>query len=333
MSRFYTFLSLFVFITALSTPQAGYAKADFPVFIQQLKGYYADKGISQKTLTQAFQNVKAPIKKIVELDRNQPEFKLTLETYLRRTTPKSRVDKGKHRYTKNKELLEKVALKYQVQPRFIVALWGIETDFGRIQGGFDIVPALVTLIYDGRREKFFKKELHEALRILEEGHVEPQNFKGSWAGAMGQSQFMPSSFNQFAQDGNGDGRKDIWATREDVFASIANYLSQSGWKFDQTWGRKISIPKGFNYLDVKKKTYKSLAEWQRLGVRKVNGKALPSRNLQARVVMPDGRDGAAYIVYNNYDTILKWNRSDYFAVAVGTLADKIGNSYTRVSMQ
>jgi len=176
-------------------------------------------------------------------------------------------------------LLEEVAQKYGVQARFIVAFWGIETDFGRITGGFPLVPALATLAYDGRRSAYFRKELLNALEILDGGHIAPKDMVGSWAGAMGQCQFMPSSFLNFAVDGDGDGRKDIWTNRKDVFASAANYLSRSGWKGDQTWGRQVRLPDGFDAkladLDVRK----TLAEWQGLGVRRLDGSDLPVRDL------------------------------------------------------
>lgn len=188
-----------------------------------------------------------------------------------------------------------------------------------------MVDALSTLAYDGRRSKYFRTELMNALKILNEGHITPEDMKGSWAGAMGQSQFMPSSFLNFAEDFDGDGHKDIWGTQADVFASAANYLARSGWDDSMTWGREVSIPKG---LDTKSlatlKVRKPLSAWQSLGVRQLDGSNLPGRDLSASLVMPDGKTGRAYLVYKNFRTIMKWNRSTYFALAVGRLADGIG---------
>jgi len=210
-----------------------------------------------------------------------------------------------------------------VQPRFIVAFWGIETDFGRLDGGFSVVAALATLAYDGRRSKFFRGELIRAIRILDQGHITPERMKGSWAGAMGNFQFMPSSFENFAVDYDGDGKRDIWRNKKDAFASAANYLSKSGWKNDQTWGRQITLPAGFDQKLVGLKVRKRMSEWQALGVRKVDGSALPKRELMASLVQ--ATRGPVFLTYNNYRVILKWNRSTYFAVAVGTLAEKIGS--------
>ncbi len=300
----------------------------FILWVQEdLKPYLVDQGINQRVVDKAFRETNKPITRIIELDRNQPEFTLTLQQYLSRTVSDVRVKKARQRVAENRELLNEIADKYKVQPRFIVALWGIETDFGRVSGGYNVVSALSTLIWDGRREKYFKKELVNALKIQQEGHIGPTEMKGSWAGAMGQCQFMPSSFNRFAVDYNGDGHKDIWGTKEDVFASIANYLSRSGWKVDETWGREVKLPARFNKKFAENDVKKPISEWQKLGVRKENGKNLPSRDLDARIVTTEG--GSAYMVYSNFDTTLKWNKSDFFAIAVGTLADRIGTRYNK----
>ena len=205
-----------------------------------------------------------------------------------------------------------------------MALWGIETNFGQHTGGFSVIAALATLAYDGRRSAYFRGELLNALRIIQEGHISAENMKGSWAGAMGQSQFMPSSFLSYAFDYDKDGKRDIWGTRKDVFASIANYLSSVGWRDDITWGREVVLPAGLDGKALSdKKTVKLMAEWQALGVRLPGGGDLPKRNLKSRLVVPDRGDGRAFFAYANYDNILKWNRSNFFAIAVGSLADQI----------
>lgn len=282
------------------------------------------KGISADVVDAALRDFQ-PNPRIIRLDKKQPEGTLTFAEYMERVVPTSRINEGRRMYQENKGLLEKVGKQYGVPPNFIVALWGIETNYGSNTGGFDIIPALATLAYDGRRSEFFRDEMMKALQIVDAGHIPLSEFDGSWAGAMGQSQFMPSSFLAYAQDYDGDGRKDIWNTRADVFASIANYLSKSGWNQFETWGQRVQLPKGFNTKLASRDIKKSLSFWSRLGVKNADGSALPQRhNVMASIVYPGKEGEESYLTYKNYDVIMKWNRSTYFATAVGTLADAIG---------
>ena len=260
---------------------------------------------------------------MIELDRNQPESTITFSQYLNRIVSATRVKNGRAKLDEHRAILEKVGAEFGVQPRFIVALWGIETNFGAFTGGFPVIDALATLAYDGRRSKFFRGELMNALRILDEGHIEPENMKGSWAGAMGQSQFMPSSFLRFAHDYDGDGAKDIWGTQADVFASAANYLKGVGWNDDLTWGREVRLPEGFDPALADLDVVKTIPEWQALGVRRPDGTDLPARELDASIVMPGGPDQPVFMIYGNYRATLRWNRSHNFATAVGLLSDRI----------
>jgi membrane-bound lytic murein transglycosylase B len=296
---------------------------EFDVWRGALRTEALANGISAALFDEAFQNV-SPIARVIELDRNQPEFTLTLSTYMQKVVSGTRAKKARIRLEEHKDILAEVSAKYGVQPRFIVALWGIETNFGQHTGGFSVIAALATLAHDGRRSAYFRKELLNALTILQEGHIKPADMKGSWAGAMGQSQFMPSSFLSYATDWDGDGRRDIWTTQNDVFASIANYLSSVGWRNDLTWGREVKVPVGLDATSLSKaKTKKTMDEWRALGVTSADGSPLPKRNLTSRLVVPAKSDGRAFLAYKNYDNILKWNRSNYFAIAVGTLADNI----------
>ncbi|MDP6691494.1 MAG: lytic murein transglycosylase [Alphaproteobacteria bacterium] len=309
-------------LSALSASAAG--AADFQAWLRELRAEAQGRGISEATLDGALNGI-APIPRVIELDRRQPEFTLTFSQYRDRVVPRSRIEKGRRKLAENRALLQEIGAKIGVQPRFIVALWGIETDFGRVTGGFKVIPALATLAFDGRRSAYFRKELHNALRILNEGHISPKAMVGSWAGAMGQCQFMPSSFLAHAIDYDGDGRRDIWTTRKDVFASAANYLAKSGWRADQTWGREVKLPSGFDPALADLKVQKPIGGWQDLGVRRADGTDLPARQLSASIVLPEkGKMSPAYMVYNNYRTTLRWNRSTYFAVAVGLLSDGIG---------
>lgn len=312
--------------TALVAAVAPGAFANAQPFADWLKDLRRDaeaKGISQKTLGVALQGVQ-PIDRVLELDRKQPEFTLTFRDYLARVVNDARVEKGRRLLEEHRTIIDQASRKYGVQPRFIVALWGIESDFGRLTGGFPVISALATLAYDGRRSAFFRQELMNALQIIDQGHIAAGSMTGSWAGAMGQSQFMPSSFLNFAVDFDGDGRRDIWTSLPDVFGSIANYLGKSGWDIDLTWGRPVSLPPGFAASELATlQVRKTLSEWQALGVRKIDGGHLPTqRDLVASIVKPGDGD-EAFLAYDNYRVIMKWNRSLFFATAVGTLSDRL----------
>lgn len=301
------------------------AQSDDALFVKWLEGLRADalaSGISQATLDRSLVDV-APIPRIIELDRRQPESTVTFEDYQARIVNATRIKNGRERLARHRALLDEIGEQFGVQPRFIVALWGIETNFGRFTGGFPVISALATLAYDGRRSKYFRGELLKALQIIEEGHIAPADMKGSWAGAMGQSQFMPSSFLNFAHDHDGDGAKDIWNTQADVFASAANYLRGVGWNDDITWGRKVALPAGFDDSLISLDVIKPIGDWQALGVRRLDGRDLPTRDIPASILRPGGEGGQAFMIYDNYRAILRWNRSHYFAMAVGQLSDRI----------
>lgn len=302
---------------------AGTTEESFDEWLKELRIEALTRGIEVKTLEAALAGVK-PIPRVLELDRNQPEFTLSFAQYRSRVINQSRINMGRKLMAEHRALLEQVGRKYGVQPRFIVALWGIESDFGRQTGGFQVIASLATLAHDGRRSAFFRRELFKALQILNEGHIAPAEMKGSWAGAMGQSQFMPSSFLNFAVDFDRDGRRDIWNSRPDVFASIANYLSSSGWLVDQTWGRAVRLPENFDQDLIGLNTSKRIGQWQELGVRQDDGAKLPARQLRASIIIPErDRPEVAFMVYSNFRATLKWNRSIFFASAVGLLSDAI----------
>lgn len=300
------------------------ADVGFDEYVEGLKVEAREKGVSESIITSAFEGIRF-IERAVVADKNQPERKLTLDQYLPRAVPAWKVAQANELYRKHQSALEHVGRQLGVQPRFIVALWGVESNFGRLMGNYNVVEALSTLAYEGRREAFFRNQVMAALEILDAGHITPEKMKGSWAGAMGQPQFMPTSFLSFAVDGNNDGKIDIWESEADVFASAANYLHQSGWDDKYTWGRQVQLPDGIDssLKGVEKSKGRSLAEWQRLGVRRLNGQALPQVDIQAWLIQPDDNKGRAYLVYNNYQALLKWNRSHYFALAVSHLADRI----------
>ena len=299
-----------------------HAAADFDQWVKQLKTEARGQGISLSLLDRVFQDIQ-PLPRVLELDRRQPESTMSFLQYHKRIVSPPRIQQGRQMMAKHRRLLEKVGQKYGVQPRFIVALWGIETNYGSNTGNFNVIEALATLAYDGRRPRYFRGELLAALRILHEGHISPDKMIGSWAGAMGQSQFMPSSFLNLAVDYNGDGRKDIWTTPADVFASAANYLSQSGWRPGQIWGRPVLLPKRFNTRHASLRIRKSLHRWQKIGVRRRSGQHLPRVSMSGSIILPNESLSPAFLVYHNFRVLMKWNRSTYFATSVGLLADAV----------
>ena len=295
----------------------------FTDWLKELRQEALIAGISEKTLDAALAEIRQPLPEVVALDRRQPEFTQTLAEYVAARVSKQRIARGRKMLRRYPTWLGRVEKRYRVQRRFLVALWGIESNYGENTGDFAVIEALGTLAYDGRRSAYFRRELMDALRILDAGHIRLKRMKGSWAGAMGQCQFMPSTFRAYAVDAEGDGRIDLWHSVPDVLASAANFLAASGWQDDQTWGRAVRLPKDIDYTLAGLDTKLSLPRWQALGVRRSNGRALPRRNLEASLLIPDGPEGKAYLVYDNFRVLLRWNRSNAFAIAVGILSDRL----------
>ncbi len=307
---------------ALAAAPARSNELSFPEWLADFRREAAGKGVSEPTLERALAHVQ-PIPRVLELDRQQPEVTITFQQYIERVINDRRVETARRLLREHRSLLDQVSRRFRVQPRFIVALWGIETDFGRFSGNFPVIPALATLAYDGRRSNFFRNELLQALKIVEAGYATPEQMRGSWAGAMGQSQFMPSSFLKYAVDYESSGRRNIWTSLPDVFASIANYLKENGWQGDQTWGRPVLVPASVDPGLLGLGVSKPLSEWQTLGLKRPDGGPLPARDLPASVVLPGGADGPAFLVYANYRSIMRYNPSFFYATAVGQLADRI----------
>ena len=311
--------------------------ANFDSWLVEFRAEASGKGISPATLDAALTGLR-PLEKVLNRDRKQPESKLTFETYSSRLLKPVNIERGRAMMAEHADLLRRVSNLYNVQPRFIVAIWGIETRYGAIKGGTEVVPALATLAFDRRRSRFFRAQLLDALRMVDKGYIGLADMKGSWAGAMGHPQFIPSSYLAFAQDFDGDGRRDIWNNLGDVFASIANYLRQHGWSDARTWGRGVRVPKTVrqsydSMLDGPVKGCRALrqatgsrrlANWQDAGVRRLSGATLPAVNLDARLLMPDGPDGKAFLIYRNYESLLRYNCSNLYALTVGLLSDAVG---------
>ena len=292
-------------------------------WLLSLKADALKRGISEATFDIAMNDI-VIIPKVKKLDKKQPETQITFNDYYKRTVNNKRVNIGKNKYEKHKNDLLKIAEVYKVQPRFILAIWGIETNYGTYTGSFSVISSLTTLAYQGRRAKFFRKQLLDAIEIVDKGYIELENMKGSWAGAMGQSQFMPSSYLAYAQDFDKDGKKDIWNNHLDVFASIAFYLKSHGWDYSRTWGREVIVPKDFLKLyENSKNKSQTLKYWADNNIVKINGQKLPNINLKAYLILPDGNMGKAFLVYDNFFKIKKYNASTYYALSIGILADRI----------
>ena len=279
------------------------------------------QGISASIFDEAFADIHEPSRQVKGLARSQPEHRLTYSKYRSSRVDAYRIAIGRKEYKKNQTVLEAIGREYGVDPCFIVSFWGMETSYGSYMGNFPVIRSLATLAYDSNRKDFFRKELFIALHILNEGHVSLANFKGEWAGASGQPQFLPSSWVKYAVDYDGDGRKDIWESKPDAFASIANYMKKNGWKTGEPWSIYVKLPAHFDMSLEGKSIVKPVSEWNALGVRTEAGQPLPNENLQASVVQPFG--GPVFLAFPNYKMILHYNNSIYYAGAIGYLADKI----------
>ena len=312
-------------------PAAPVRDAAFTAWLTQARAEAIKRGVKTATLDQALGDDVAPIPRIIELDNQQPEFSNTFTRYLTRAVSDKRVADGRAMMQKHAPLLAELERQYGVPGRFLVAFWGLETDYGRDTGGYPVVNALATLAYDGRREAFFRDEMFKALTILDKGHIAYPMMKGSWAGAMGQTQFMPSTFLRYAVDQDKDGHIDIWGSIPDALGSGANYLKNLGWDGNRTWGREVRIPDDLDMreasLDVDaKENIKPLLEWANFGVRRADGGPLPTLDVLASLVLPAGAKGPAFLVYDNYRATLKWNRSAFYAIVVGYLADRLSGA-------
>jgi membrane-bound lytic murein transglycosylase B len=309
-------------------------REDFQVFLSGVRTEALTRGIGEATVNAALTNIE-PLPIVVERDRAQAELVLSLNEYLNRRLTRRFVRTGRDGAAKHRALLRQITAAYGVQSKYVVAIWGIESNYGRFQGVRPIIPALATLAWDGRRGAFFKGELFNALEILDRGYIDLPQLQGSWAGAMGQTQFMPSSYLKHAEDFDGDGHRDIWRSEGDIFASIANYLKAYGWTPDQTWGREVRLPKGGALPVVDKIGLRTtgcrahremtnpapLARWQALGVRTINGGTLPKVDRDASLFHSGNR---SFLLYGNYEALLGYNCAHTYALSVALLADQIG---------
>jgi len=280
------------------------------------------EGISQNTINNSLSKAKLNTQ-VLQLDRKQPEFTTSFADYFNRRVTEQRVAQGRALLVKHKDLLARVEQEYGVPAAYLVSFWGLETNYGSYFGNIPVIDSLATLACDTRRSTFFTIELINALRILDEGAIAPGKMIGSWAGAMGHVQFMPSSFLKNAIDFDGDHKRDLWNSTPDAMGSAANFLKNLGWKTQGRWGREVKLPKDFPFLEAGLKNNKSIADWTKLGVTRADNSPLPQADMNASLLVPSGHEGPAFLVYDNFNVIMRWNRSEFYAIAVGQLADQI----------
>jgi membrane-bound lytic murein transglycosylase B len=297
-----------------------HAAGSFQSFVSGVYAEAAAEGIRRDVLDAAFAGV-TPNQKVIEKDQKQVEFTMTWARYRALVIGDKRISDGRAAVAQNRALFGQVESRFQVASSVVAGIWGLESSFGVDTGNYKVVEALATLAWEGRRAAFFRGELMAALKILNNGDITPARMTGSYAGAMGQPQFMPSSYLRLAVDFDGDGRRDIWNSKADVLGSIANYLARSGWHLGETWGQPVTVPAGFAAAgrDVKR----PLAEWARLGIAPVAGRWAASGDTPSAVLAPDGMGGETFLVFNNFTAIRRYNPSDFYAIAVGLIGDRV----------
>lgn len=331
------FLSLSLALMLSSCAHAADLTPEHQQYLTWLDGLKKEmlaKGISEKTIAKVYEkDYYHPSHEVIKIDRKQVEFALTSTAYINRVVNQKRVEQAQKHYAELLPVLKPISEKYGVPPHYIIAFWGVETNFGSSFGGYSTIEVLTTLSYDKRRPTFFKNELYQALKIIDTWNIDASKMQGSWAGAMGHFQFMPSTFNAYAIDFNQDGQIDIWYSFEDAAASAANYLSTIGWKAEQPWGMEVSLPWNFKFANSGRSNVKTIAEWQKLGVRTLKNQKIDlAADLKAALILPEGNKGKAYLVLNNFNKIMMWNRSENYALAIGILADytKSGKKHSPV---
>jgi membrane-bound lytic murein transglycosylase B len=300
------------------------ADAKFTAFIEQtLWPRVKAAGFARPLFDAAFAGITEPDPLVLKLANNQPEFTSTTSAYLAKAVTPIRIETGQAKKQEEAKLLSAIEAKYGVDRHILLGIWGMESNFGKDKGSMSVMRSLATLAYSGSRKQYANEQLIAAFRILKRGVVKPDSFTGSWAAAMGHTQFIPTSYLSYAVDWTGDGTKDIWNSKEDALASTANYLAKAGWKPDRPWGWEVTLPKGFNMALIGRSKWRSVAEWQKLGVARADAAAFGAAQADAFVMVPQGIDGPRFLVTRNFLTIMDYNLSHSYALAVGHLGDRI----------
>lgn len=313
-------------IPAIAQPSA--ADTDFSACLASLQAQARSAGINESIVMDVVPGLEEQ-EQVVSLDRRQPEFLQTFSEYLGMRVTAERVERGRALLERHRVFLLDLQAQYGVPPQYLVAFWGLETNYGSYLGRMPTLDSLATLACDRRRSDFFSAEFIAALQLMQRESLEPSDMHGSWAGAVGHTQFMPSSYLRYAVDGDGDGQVDLWRSERDALASGANYLKTLGWQSGLRWGREVQVPEAFPYqLAGQRDRRRPLAEWAGHGVTRSDGGNLPADSVDAALLVPAGHQGPAFLIYDNFDVIMRWNRSELYAIAVGHLADRIAGAGT-----
>ncbi len=299
--------------------------SDFQACVQTLRTEAANQALPPDAINSVFASAKR-LARVVAADRKQAEFIQSFGTYYGNRVTTTRIEKGREYLAEHAKLLNTVRATTGVPPQYLVALWGLETNFGQYFGKLSIPSALATLACDKRRAQFFKEQLFALVTLVGEGHMTVDQLRGSWAGAMGHMQFMPTTYLAHAVDADGDGRKDVYASLADALTSGGNYLQSAGWESGYRWGREVLLPENFDYAETGFHNWAPLSHWASLGITDTFGKDLPVIDYQAAILLPSGHTGPAFAVYPNFKVIMKWNRSTHYALSVGRLADRISGA-------
>lgn len=301
-------------------PVVSMASPAWHAFLRDVRAEAIQAGVQPSTADRIIHTLHEPSRKVLKYDRNQPEKRLTFLKYRNTRADAYRIKIGHKKVAQNKKLLNKIGREYGVNPCFIASFWGLETSYGNYMGKFPVLQSLATLAFDSRRSAFFRKELIIAMEIVDQGHVDLKKFVGEWAGASGQPQFLPSSWKKFAVDYNGNGKRDIWKEKSDIYASIANYLRMNGWESGAPWAIIVQTPANFPSSLMTRKVKKPVSAWLHMGVKPIKH-ALPAASRMASIIRPYG--GPTMMIFNNFDVIMRWNRSTYYAGTVGYMAEKL----------
>lgn len=298
-----------------------YTPANFTACLADLQERASRENLSPKAV--ATVTTMKQQQRVLELDRKQPEFVQTFGQYLDARLSNDRIRQGRELYNRHRAFLDQLAARYGVSGQYLMAFWGLETNYGSYLGNTPTLDSLATLACDPRRGDYFSDEFLTALRVMDRESLEPGQMRGSWAGAMGHTQFMPSNYLRYAVDGDGDGRIDLWGSEKDALASGANFLKHLGWEKGVRWGREVTLSQDFDYELTGRNNTRSVSEWAALGVRNADGEVLPATDMKGSILVPAGHRGPAFLVYDNFAVIMKWNRSESYALSVGLLADRI----------
>lgn len=305
----------------LSDTIAAHAAA-FPTCVANLQERARTEGLSEATIQDTVASLQF-VPKVIELDQAQPEFSQTFNNYFTKRATDWRVNEGRRLLKKHRALLDKLAQEYGVPPQYILSFWGLETNYGSYKGKMSVLDSLATLACEPRRSGYFTTELMQALKLKEKYGFDKSTMVGSWAGAMGHTQFMPSAYAKYAIDGDGDGKADLWNSTEDALTSAANFLQHLGWQRNERWGREVILPRDFSYENLGAKQAQPLSQWAAQSVVQSNGLPLPAIDMKAALYLPSGHTGPAFLGYENFNVIMRWNRSEFYAITVGHLADRI----------